>query len=192
MEMNTGPHSGDVPACDRSEEDVWERLDLPPDEHELSCPQCQEQRRRLQPLLLATRRLREAPQVLADEDAALDRIRRSAMDGIRAEIRRGRRIRVRLTPHGPLEISVYVLNDVIRRAADTIDGIELRKHGATAALDEDGDPAVVCQLGVHLRVGMEAAAVAETLRSAVTERLAEELGITPAAVDVTVEDIIDE
>lgn len=190
--MNTGPHSGVVPACDRSEEDVWDRLNLPPDGHELSCPQCQEQRRRLQPLLLATRRLREDPAESAEEDAALERIRRSALDGIRAEIRRGRRIRVQLTPRGPLEISVYVLNDVIRRAADAIEGIELRKHGASGAPDALGNPTVVCQLNVHLALGMRAHDVAGRLRQAVADRLAEELGITPAAVDVTVEDIIDE
>lgn len=188
--MTTGP--GNVPPCDRSEDDVWARLDLPPDEHERSCPQCQEQRRRLQPLLEATRRWREAPGEAAEEDAALERIRRSAMDGIRAEIRRGRRIRVQVTPRGPVEMSVYVLNEVIRRAADTIDGIELRRHGATAATAADGGPAVVCQVNVHMRPGERAEDVAERLRAAVTTSLAAELGVIPTAVDITVEDIIDE
>jgi uncharacterized alkaline shock family protein YloU len=188
--MTTGPRG--VPACDRSEEDVWERLDLPPDAHEASCPHCQEQRRRLQPLLQATRGLRGTPEQETEEDAVLERVRRSVMDGIRAEIRRGRRIRVRLTPRGPVDVSVYVLNEVIRRAADTIDGIELRRHGATETTARDGGPAVACQVNVQLRPGERAMEAAERLRAVVTASLADELGVTPVSVDVSVEDIIDE
>lgn len=188
MEMTTGPEG--VPACERSEEDIWERLDLPPDEHELSCPHCQEQRRRLQPLLLATRRLRETPlQDSAEDDAALERIRHSAMGGIRAEIRRGRRIRVLVTPHGPLEFSVYVLNDVIRRAADGIDGIKLGRHGATGTTTDAGVPAVSCHLSVQMSADQRVPDVSERLRAATMAALADELGVTPAAVNITVEDL---
>ncbi|MGP5317957.1 hypothetical protein ACTXMB_01575 [Arthrobacter rhombi] len=188
MEMTTGGE--EVPACHRSEEDIWERLDLPPDEHELSCPHCQEQRRRLQPLLLATRRLRETPpEEAAEEDAALERIRHTAMDGIRAEIRRGRRLEVLVTPHGPLELSVYVLNEVIRRAADGVQGIKLGRHGTTGTTTDAGLPAVLCHLSVQMNADEQVPEVAERLRAATLAALADELGVVPAAVDITVEDI---
>ncbi|MCO1337822.1 hypothetical protein BJH93_02790 [Kocuria polaris] len=167
-------------------------MDLPPDDHERACPHCAQQRRRLRPLLEATRQWRTDPEETAEEDAALERIRRSAMDGIRAEIRRGRRVRVKISQRGPIDISVYVLNEVIRRAADSIDGIELGRHGASGTTDSSGRPAIVCQVNVQMRPGERAADLSGRLRTAVTSALTAELGVTPASVDITVEDIIDE
>ncbi|WP_146009012.1 efflux RND transporter permease subunit [Zhihengliuella halotolerans] len=190
MEMTSGP--GGPPSCDRSEDDIWDRLDLPPDAHERACPHCTQQRERLRPLLEATRRWRTDPEETAEEDAALERIRRSAMEGIRAEIRRGRRVRVKVSQRGPIDISVFVLNEVIRRAADSVEGIELGRHGASSATDASGHPAVVCQVNVQMRPGERAVDLSNRLRAAVTDALAAELGVTPASVDITVEDIIDE
>lgn len=111
------------------------------------------------------------------------------MGGIRAEIRRGRRIRVLLTPQGPLEFSVYVPNDAIRRAADGIEGIVLGRHGATRMTTNAGLPAVLCHLSGQMSPDQQVPEVAERLRTTTMAALADELGVTPAAGDITVEDI---
>ena len=195
--------------CGRSIEDVWARVDLPPDPHEQTCPDCQAARHDLGDLAAATRGV-----VAADKADPALRLNSSAITGIlelaRAEVRRGRRIPMEQPRPGAagdqLTVSEQTLANLIRRTSDEIDGLEARRSAVALSkhdpLNEDAQPpetrqpetlAAPAEITVDLRISVapNAAipALTRLLRDRVRTAIDLEVGITATVINITVEDI---
>ncbi len=205
--------------CGRSMDDVWDHIETPPDQHELTCPFCRAARADLAALARATRQLRHDEindDSLQTSPATLDRILTIA----RTEVRRGRRLP--LTPPGParssdLTVSEQAVATVIRRAGDRLPDVQIRRcaveltpaDGAAASPSTPGaeveaaarratsttlSPGRV-RIGVSLRVSVgSATAIPETmdaLRRTISASVDHEVGVVVDRIDVTVEDVHD-
>lgn len=175
------PHS-----CTRSEEDLWAGLDAPPDEHEQQCPTCQEQRRRLAPLAETTKRWKAED--TADE-SILGGVLERVMQGIRAEIRRGPKFTLTITPLGPLHISGYLLLETLRDAVDSIPDVELRAHKIIPEQADAASGAISLEVALSMKAGLDGLEVAQLTRRMISTRFAERIGLPIENIDVTVEDV---
>ena len=195
--------------CGRSIDDVWARVDLPPDPHEQTCPDCQAARHDLGDLAAATRG------VVADDKADPGlRLNSSAITGIlelaRAEVRRGRRIPMEQPRPGAagdqLTVSEQTLANLIRRTSDEIDGLEARRSAVALSkhdpLNEDApgpetrQPETLAgpaEITVDLRISVAATTAIPALTRLLRDRLRTaidlEVGITATVINITVEDI---
>jgi uncharacterized alkaline shock family protein YloU len=195
--------------CGRSIDDVWARVDLPPDPHEQTCPDCQAARHDLGDLAAATRGV-----VAADKADPALRLNPGAITGIleiaRAEVRRGRRIPMEQPRPGAagdeLTVSEQTLANLIRRTSDEIDGLEARRCAVALSkhdpLNKDApEPdtrqpetlAAPAEITVDLRISVapNAAipALTRLLRDRVRTAIDLEVGITATVINITVEDI---
>ncbi len=173
--------------CERDVEQVWERLDAVgaglADEHELTCPHCRAARESLLALREATSEL-----VAAEDDvppALFGRI----MSAVRAEVRRGSMVALPTPEPGFVEISEQAVAAVLRYAADTVDGVRARRCRIRALAE--GGVEVELTLAVSLRnaTGGEALAL---VRERVTAAAAARVGLTPAKLDLLVDDVYGE
>lgn len=186
---DTGPELG----CGRSIDDVWARIDRPLDGHERECGDCQRARQSLARLRLATDDLKAtAPQ------APSLKVKDAVMAVARAEVRRGRRLPVRTSVAGDLQLSEQIVATVVREAADTILGVHARR--CTVALDETGDRGVVPEagvrqidvvLGVAMALGQPIPRALDDLRTVIRDEVERRLGVVTAQIDITVEDLYD-
>jgi uncharacterized alkaline shock family protein YloU len=196
--------------CGRSIDDVWARIDLQPDPHEQTCPDCQAARHDLGDLAVATHRVTAADK--ADPTLRLDP---TALTGIieiaRAEVRRGRRIPLERAQPGAagdeLTVSEQALANLIRRTSDEIDGLEARRctvapsehnpqtidppvAGAAHQLEPPPAPA---EITVDLRISVAPTAaipaLTRLLRDRVQRAVEHEVGIVATMINITVEDI---
>ena len=195
--------------CGRSIDDVWARVDLPPDPHEQTCPDCQAARHDMGDLAAATRGL-----VAADKADPALRLNSSAITGIleiaRAEVRRGRRIPMDQPRPGAagdeLTVSEQTLANLIRRTSDEIDGLEARRSAVALSkhepLNEDapgpetrqpGTLAAPAEITVDLRISVAPTTAIPALTRLLRDRLRTaidlEVGITATVINITVEDI---
>jgi uncharacterized alkaline shock family protein YloU len=195
--------------CGRSIDDVWARVDLPPDPHEQTCPDCQAARHDLGDLAAATRGV-----VAADKADPALRLNSSAITGIleiaRAEVRRGRRIPMEQPRPGAagdeLTVSEQTLANLIRRTSDEIDGLEARRSAVALSkhdlLNEDAPGpetrqpetlAAPAEITVDLRISVAPTAAIPALTRLLRDRLRTaidlEVGITATVINITVEDI---
>lgn len=194
--------------CGRSIDDVWARVDLPPDPHEQTCPDCQAARHDLSDLATATRGI-----VAADKADPALRLDSGAITGIleiaRAEVRRGRRIPMEQPRAGAagdeLTVSEQTLANLIRRTSDEIDGLEARRSAVALSKHDplnEGAPepetrqpelAAPTEITVDLRISVapNAAipALTRLLRDRVRTAIDLEVGITATVINITVEDI---
>lgn len=194
--------------CGRSIDDVWARIDLPPDPHERTCPDCQAARHDLGDLAIATRRV-----VATDKADPALRLDPTALTSIleiaRAEVRRGRRIPMEQPPPGQardeLTVSEQTLANLIRRTSDEIDGLEARR--CTVALSEHDSPdnppeagasqpeapPAPTEITVGLRISVASTAAIPALTQLLRERVRTavelEVGIAATTINITVEDI---
>ena len=120
--------------CGRLVDRVWERIDSPPDEHELTCEDCQDARRSLSRLVEAT----DTSRLLDDQhDVPRPQVKSAIMAIARTEVRRGRPIpleRRRASPApsakptvAELTVSDQAIVRVVRRAADTVAEVRARR-----------------------------------------------------------------
>ncbi|MET8993997.1 Asp23/Gls24 family envelope stress response protein [Amycolatopsis sp. Hca4] len=172
--------------CERDVEQVWERLDAVgaglADEHELTCPHCRAARESLLALREATSEL------AAEEDVPSADLFGRIMSAVRAEVRRGSMVRLPSPEPGFVEISEQAVAVVLRYAADTVDGIRARRCRVRTV---PGGIEVELTLAVSLRNVAGGAALAK-VRERVTAAAAARVGLTPAKVDLLVEDIFEE
>ncbi|MFE7775183.1 Asp23/Gls24 family envelope stress response protein [Streptomyces sp. NPDC057445] len=172
--------------CGRDVETVWERLDPVDtgvaDAHELACEYCSAARESLVVL-------REATGELASEEAgpALGLTGR-IMSAVRAEVRRHHMLALQSPEPGGLRISEQAVAAVLRRAADSVDGVRAR-HCRIAVTETDGVVEVEMSLAVAYRTFSAHAfdEVRERVRAAATARV----GMTLTRLDLTVEDLYD-
>lgn len=186
---DTGPELG----CGRSIDDVWVRIDQPLDAHELTCADCQAARESLAKLRLATDDLKaEAP------EAPSLGVKEAVMAVARTEVRRARRLPVRTSVAGDLQLSEQIVATVVREAADTVLGVHARR--CTVALDEPGDRGVIPEegvrqidvvLGVAMALGLPIPQVLADLRTVIRDQVERRLGVVTAQIDITVEDLYD-
>jgi uncharacterized alkaline shock family protein YloU len=194
--------------CGRSIDDVWARVDLPPDPHEQTCPDCQAARHDLGDLAAATRG------VVADKADPALRLNSSAITGIleiaRAEVRRGRRIPMEQPRPGAasdeLTVSEQTLANLIRRTSDEIDGLEARRSAVALSKPDplnEGAPgldtrqpetlAAPAEIIVDLRISVAPNAAIPALTRLLRDRLRTaidlEVGITATVINITVEDV---
>jgi uncharacterized alkaline shock family protein YloU len=195
--------------CGRSIDDVWARVDLPPDPHEQTCPDCQAARHDLGDLAAATRGV-----VAADKSDPALRLNSSAISGIlelaRAEVRRGRRIPMEQPRPGAagdeLTVSEQTLANLIRRTSDEIDDLEARRCAVALSehdpLNEDAPElhtpqpetlAARAEITVDLRISVAPTtaipALTRLLRDRVRTAIEHDVGITATVINITVEDI---
>jgi uncharacterized alkaline shock family protein YloU len=195
--------------CGRSIDDVWARVDLPPDPHEQTCPDCQAARHDLGDLAAATRGA-----VAADKADPALRLNSSAITGIleiaRAEVRRGRRIPMEQPQPGAagdeLTVSEQTLANLIRRTSDEIDGLEARRSAVALSKHDplnEGVPgldtrqpetlAAHAEITVDLRISVAPTAaipaLTRLLRDRVRTAIDLEVGITATVINITVEDV---
>ena len=195
--------------CGRLVDDVWERLDRPPDAHERSCPFCTDARADLQRLALATRQLIETDA----HDAGLQigpQVKTAIMTIARSEVRRARRIPLEPPPAGeveaPLSISEQAVVALVRAAADEIPGVRARRCNveidkATLRMAPSTLPPTAAgsrspiTLRVQLRVAVAAGTAIPSLvrqvRARVNRQVLRRVGISVSGVDVEVEDVYD-
>jgi uncharacterized alkaline shock family protein YloU len=194
--------------CGRSIDDVWARIDLRPDPHEQTCPDCQAARHDLGDLAVATHLV-----ITADKADPALRLDSSALIGIleiaRAEVRRGRRIPMEQPAPGPvrdeLTVSEQTLANLIRRSSDEIDGIEARRCAVALSKRDPADnsqqaseseaPAAPTEITVDLRIAVASTgaipALTQLLRERVRTAVELEVGIAATTINITVEDIYD-
>jgi uncharacterized alkaline shock family protein YloU len=194
--------------CGRSIDDVWALIDLGPDPHEQTCPDCQAARHDLGDLAVATHLVTAADK--ADPTLRLDS---TALTGIieiaRAEVRRGRRIPMEQPAPGAvrdeLTVSEQTLANLIRRTSDEIAGLEARR--CTVALSErdaadnslqaseSEAPAAPTEITVDLRISVASTvaipALTQLLRKRVRTAVELEVGIAATTINIIVEDIYD-
>lgn len=184
--------------CGRDIDDVWARADEPPDAHETACPDCRAARASLRELNEATRDLRSRDQ--ADPDLHLDPGLVSKITSIaRAEVRRGRRIPLRHavaeTVEPDLTISEQAVAGVIRHVCDRFDDVEGRRCRVEISDREAGldpaDVAISVQLRISVAVTTSIPERIETLRRAIIDAVADQIGVTADTVDIVVEDVHD-
>jgi hypothetical protein len=183
--------------CGRLIDELWDTADQPPNEHELSCPFCQQARTNLQALSDATDAL------TAHEDESPDftpsmRVKDLVMQLVHVEVRRGQAIPL-LTPElvdaaPELSISEQAVLDVVWRTADAIPGLVAR-HCAVRLhpLDQQpGLPAVV-HIDLHIAVAsyVSIPQITDVVRAQLSERIAAETGLSTRRVSITVEDLFD-
>ena len=195
--------------CGRSIDDVWAHVDLPPDPHEQTCPDCQAARHDLGDLAAATRGL-----VAADKADPALRLNSGAITGIfeiaRAEVRRGRRIPMDQPRPGAagdeLTVSEQTLANLIRRTSDEIGGLEARRCSVALSKHDplnEGAPgletrqpetlAAPAEITVDLRISVAPNAAIPALTRLLRDRLRTavelEVGITATVINITVEDV---
>ncbi|ASN38246.1 hypothetical protein [Paeniglutamicibacter terrestris] len=175
-------------SCERTEDELWSKLSEPADEHEQGCPNCQAQRKRLATLSLAAGQWSAETDSEADEEllgGLLDRV----MDRVRTEVRRGVRFTIRITPHGPLMISGYLLLETLRDAVDQLPYISLGSH---KILPGELPDTISLSLKIAIEAGQDGTALAQQAREALLTHFAERIGISLGAIDISVEDVIHE
>ncbi len=186
--------------CGREIDEVWDKVDLPPDTHEQSCPDCQAARESLTGLNAAAQEMarsdREDP-LLQVDTAVFDHIVSIA----RAEVRRGRRLPLRQPAAGQsveeLTVSEQTVASIVRRLSDQIPGIETRRCRVELAEPTDGQdvagaPATYL---VTLRVSASGAVaipeMVDDLRRRVIAAITATIGVRVSTVNVIVEDLHD-
>ena len=178
----------------------WAGIDQPPTGHEEHCPQCQAARTRLQRLQEATRAWRESD--LHDPELKPGPgLTNAIMDVARAEIRRGKRLLVRTTEHGTIEISEQALSSLIRRAATAVPGIHsrrchieispLRVNRAESTPTGSTDTQLIINFRVATAAGIDIPRAVDALRRHISSSLPAALGITAETINITVEDLYD-
>jgi uncharacterized alkaline shock family protein YloU len=83
---------------------------------------------------------------------------------------------------GTITIAADVLDRIVRRAAEEVDGVKVRRRGLDVK-----DGRVV--LTVTVRYGEVLAAAGEQVQTRVAESLRASCGLDPAAVDVSIDEL---
>jgi uncharacterized alkaline shock family protein YloU len=83
---------------------------------------------------------------------------------------------------GTITIAGDVLDRIVRRAAEEVDGVKVRRRGIEV---KKGRVAV----GLDVRYGEVLAAVGEDVQTRVAESLRASCGLDPASVDVSIEEL---
>ncbi len=126
--------------CGRDIDDVWASIDQPPSPHERTCPFCQQARASLSRLARVIDAQRRADAASPDQQPGPQVLTR-VMEIARAEIRRGRRLPLDEPADdgavSDLSVSEQTVAAVVRRAGDTVPGVEVRRCRV-----ELGDPRV--------------------------------------------------
>lgn len=207
-------------ACGRDIDEVWERIESAPDEHERTCPHCRNARADLGNLARLTARQRQQDQddpELEPDPAVLGRI----MVIARAEVRRGRRLPLDEpdggTPTAELTVSEQAVSASARRAGDAVDGVLVERCvvvlvpagagstgrapdpvGAGGGLEvpESYRASRPSTVDVTLQVSVSTAVsipeVARQVRSNVMRRVNDEVGIDVRRIDIDVRDAHDD
>lgn len=193
-------------ACGRLVDQVWQGIDLPPDEHEASCPDCADARERLGVLSRATRDLAESDRNDPDMSPA-SRVTANILEVARAEVRRGQLLPLRQDQNRvadeSLRISEQAIAAIVRATADTMAGLHARRCRISVAEGERHGPLESvtvrrwqpARVLVRLSVSMSASAVIpeliDELRRRVISRIDGEVGVEVDRIDVVVEDVHD-
>lgn len=178
----------DLPySCGRSEDELWSRLSMPPDQHEQGCTYCQAQRERLAPLAKATTEWKkyDDSENVADT-VLLGSIRGRVMDSIKAEIRRGTRFTLRVTTLGTLRISGYVLLETLREVVDSIAGVALRTH---KILPGSHPESISMSINLAIEAGQDGVQLTHQLRDALRARFTQTIGIPLDEINIKLEDV---
>ena len=85
-------------------------------------------------------------------------------------------------PGGTITISGHVVDRIVRRAAEEVDGVKVRRRGVDVKKGR-------VTVGLDVRYGEPLAAVGEDVQARVAESLRGSCDLEPAAVDVSIEEL---
>lgn len=176
----------DLLGCGRSIDSVWANLGEEPDAHQATCEYCLQARQQLRALYDLTQEVRTVEATEAPDASLTDRI----MSAARAEVRRGRRVPLELSPHAVVEASEYAISAVVRSAVDAVPGTVARAC-RIRVLDEQTEGLVNIGVSAGIKVS-ETRVIPELqheLRRSIARAVREKLGLRVATVDLVVEDI---
>lgn len=183
--------------CGRSIDAVWANIDHLPTPHESTCEQCRAARISLSALHQFTARQRTAERTAEQTDGSYRpsaRARERVLAIARSEVRRGRRIPVATTEHGPVLISEQTLLALIRAAADSVSGVRTRRisttglvEGGATAAERTGGARVTCRIAVARPVPIPQ--LTATVRRRIQAALTRHIDLDPDTVDLIVEDL---
>lgn len=182
--------------CGRRIDELWESIDQPLNRHERSCAQCQQARDALYNLATVTEAMRGQELTQPDLQPGA-RVKEAIMMVARAEVRRGRRIPLRHTHAGTINISEQALAGLVRFAADTLPGIRARR--CSIELFDQGETAanLVDASDVHITLKVAMAAeksipeTMEMLRERIIAVVQAQVTVDARQIDVIVEDLYD-
>ncbi|MEO8829118.1 hypothetical protein [Lapillicoccus sp.] len=197
--------------CGRDVDDVWVRIDQPPNEHEQSCPFCTQARADLVELSTATQEMTAADR----QDPAL-RVPAQRLSDIltivRTEVRRGRTIPLQRRADvekgwvADLAVSEQVVATVVRETCDRNPDVEVRRVSIDAAAPVPHDPdhphtgsgstalepaEVVMDLQVTVSNTSQIPDLLDTLRADLTAAVAAQIGVSVSRINVHVQDLHD-
>lgn len=177
--------------CGRSIDQIWAGMDQPPTSHEEHCELCQAAKARMLKLKDATVALRESD--LHNPEMTLPAERTNSIMALaRAEARRSKRLVLRGTEYGTVEISEQALSSLIRLAAAAIPGIHSRRCRIEVQSDaEMGSTHLTINLRVATASGIDIPATVEGLRQKINKAIPAGVGIDAGTVNITVEDLYD-
>ncbi len=138
--------------CGRDIDEVWASIDRPASAHEQQCVFCQEARASLARLAQVTAAQRRAD---ADDPDLLPgpQVLTRVMEIARAEIRRGRRLpldeQLDDGTVSDLTVSEQTVAAVVRRAGDTVDGVQIRRCRVELDRPHRADPVPADQVDPH-------------------------------------------
>ena len=176
------PDGADGPgklACGRDRDQVWDDAAAGAlDEHERTCPYCQEAIAAYAPVRRAAAEVAVRP-VRPPADLV-----GGVMRAVRAELRPGRAIDLPAPAGGRLSISETGATTILAAAADQVPGVAV--HGCR--FTDAGTPETV-ELTITLRGARPAPETAERLRQTVIDAASAMLGLTLTAVNIEITDI---
>lgn len=182
----TGTADDQLLGCGRTIDQVWRGLDRPPDAHESGCVFCRDARSSLARLAGVIEEFRADEQTGEDDGRPGDRVKDAVMQVARAEVRRGRRLRVRDDPGGSVEISEQTLTALIRFACDSVPGVRSRRCHVS---QQDGVLDVAAHLAI--RSGAPGPALADQVRSRIAAVVPARAGLSVGRIDLIIEDVYD-
>ena len=166
--------------CGRDPDTVYEHLRGDRlDEHEQTCPWCQDTARDLAPAITAARTLASLrpPPPAGFTEAVMARVR--------AEPRRSRHIPLPAEPPATLVIAERAIATILSAAAESVAGVTCRG----CRFPDPGDPAHVA-ITIVVRFPVPLPAVADQARHAIDLIARRQLGLRLRIIDILIEDIL--
>lgn len=167
--------------CGRAVEEIWNRLDQPPDAHEAECSYCRD-------ALEGLSEVAEATQDWAAQEEEIsppEQVKETIMAVVNAELRQGRRVMVERNEIGEISIREAALSAIVRDAAALVPGVHPRRTIVRA------EEPLVLDVSVSVAAAVLTPAVAGAIRAAVLAAVTAELQQQPT-VNLIVEDVHDE
>ncbi|HEY0277285.1 MAG TPA: hypothetical protein VGC32_03350 [Solirubrobacterales bacterium] len=145
--------------------------------HQRTCPHCQRALRRIRAARDDMRGLAAAPVVVPGG------ILRAVMARIRAKTAL---VTVAVGTRGATLVTDHLIADIARRAALAVPAVG---HASVITAEEDAPGVIGLRVRLIVAYGPSLEEIATNVRDAISREIAETVGVTPGAIDVSIEDL---